>query len=192
MTRQQVDFRKTTAAVLKDFRPEFTDLIVNVLESRNTAMITHDGKENETFANIRSGYGLLIMADYVDNKKNFTKTTEFLVPSKKLAASFMVMWRRWCDKHDVGTREGLLSLMHRIAKNMNDIITEGNEHARHNLAIGLMGAVLDNYPETIASMCWSVDNGHVPCLVIANDDNQAKCGVCYGGVYMTPEQESQI
>ncbi len=50
-----------------------------------------------------------------------------------------------------------------------------------------MGAVLANYPEIVDSMQWSVDSGFAPCLVIANDNNQVKCGVCYGGRYMVSQ-----
>ena len=47
-----------------------------------------------------------------------------------------------------------------------------------------MGAVLTNYPAIVNSMQWSVGNRFAPCLVIANDNNQAGCSVCYGGKYM--------
>lgn len=192
MTTQEVDLRETTAAVLKGFSPGFTDLIVNVLELRNTVMTTPDGNNMGTFADVRVGYGFMVMA-YDDNDiDHFTMTTEFLVPSNELAASFMVMWKRWCDRRGINSRDGLLSLMNRVATDMKEEITQSNQDSNSDLAMGLMGAVLDNYPEIVVSMQWSVDNGHAPCLVIANDNNQAKCGICYGGTYMTPEMESQI
>jgi hypothetical protein len=192
MTKQEVDLREATAAVLKGFNPGFTDLVVNALGLRNTVMSTPDGNKMGTFADVRIGYGFMVMAYDGDNKDPFTMTTEFLVPSNELAASFMVMWRRWCDKRGINSKDGLLSLMNRVATDMKEHIAQGNQDSNSDLAMGLMGAVLDNYPEIVASMQWSVDNGHAPCLVIANDNNQAKCGICYGGTYMTPEMESQI
>lgn len=189
MTTQEVDFQKTTEAVLKDFSPGFTDLIVKVLATRNTVIDTLVGNSSNTYADVRIGHGLMVMAD---NKEPFTMTTEFLVPSNDLAASFMVMWRKWCDRRGIDSKYGLLSLMNRVTTDMREYITQGNEGSSSDLAIGFMGAVLDNYPEIVASMQWSVDNGHVPCLVIANDNNLAKCGICYGGRYMTPEMESLI
>ncbi len=192
MTAQEVDFRKTTAAVLKDFNPGFTDLIVKVLELRNKVMSAPDGKKTGTYVDVRTGYGLMVMADDGDNNDPFTMTTEFLVPSKELAASFMVMWRRWCNKRDISSRNGLLSLMNKVATDMKEHDAQGNQDSISNLAIGLMGAVLDNYPEIVDSMQWSVDNGHAPCLVIANDNNLARCGVCFGGTYMTPDMELQV
>ena len=190
MTTQEVDLRETTAAVLKGFSPRFTDLIVNVLELRNTVMATPDGNNMSSFVDARVGYGFMVMAYDVNDIDPFTMTTEFLVPSNELAASFMVMWRRWCDRRDINSKDGLLSLMNRVATEMQENIAQGKQDSNSDLALGLMGAVLDNYPEIISSMQWSVDNGHAPCLVIANDNNQAKCGICYGGAYMTPETES--
>jgi len=75
---------------------------------------------------------------------------------------------------------------------MHEHIAQGKQYSSTNLAIGLMGAVLDNYPEIVKSMRWSVDNGFAPCLVIANDNNLAKCGVCYGGMYMASDMEQQV
>lgn len=185
MTTQAVDFRKTTAAVLKDFSPEFTDLIVDVLELRQTGMNSPDDNNADTFSDIQTGYGILILADSSDDRLPFTMTTEFLVPSNELAASFMVMWRRWCEKREIKSRDGLLSLIHRVTTRKSGLFTEGMQNTGSNITIGLMGAIIDNYPEIIASMQWSVDNALVPCLVIANDNNQARCGVCYGGPYLT-------
>ena len=160
-----------------------------MLEQRNTEKTTANGKKKGTYIDINNGNGLLVMAHYGENKKSFTMTTEFLVPSIELAATFIVMWRRWCVKRGVSSNNGLLSLINRII-GIHEHIAQGNQYLSTNLAIALMGAVLDNYPEIVKSMRWSVDNGFAPCLVIANDNNLAKCGVCYGGVYMKPEMES--
>ena len=192
MTTQEVDLREATAAVLKGFSPTFTDMIVNVLGSRNSVITTPDGNNMGTFADVRVGYGFMVMAYEGNDLDPFTMTTEFLVPSNELAASFMVMWQRWCNKRGVNSKDGLLSLMKRVATDMKEHIAQSNQDSNNDFAMGLMGAVLDNHPEIVASMQWSVDNGHAPCLVIANDNNQAKCGICYGGTYMTPEMESQI
>jgi hypothetical protein len=192
MTKQEVDLREATAAVLKGFSPRFTDLVVNVLELRNTVMATPDGNNMGSFADVRAGYGFMVMAYDGNDIAPFTMTNEFLVPSNELAASFMVMWQRWCNRRGINSKDGLLSLMNRVATEMKEHSAKGNQDSSSDLAMGLMGAVLDNYPEIVTSMHWSVDNGHAPCIVIANDNNQAKCGICYGGTYMTPEMESQI
>ncbi|MFV9616459.1 MAG: hypothetical protein ACNYZG_10915 [Gammaproteobacteria bacterium] len=191
MTASKVDFRATTATVLDDFGHGFADMVVQLLKQHNTAITTADGKEEGTYVDISTGNGLLVMAHYGDDKKPFTMTTEFLVPSNELAASFMVMWRRWCNKRGISSNHGLLSLINRVVR-IQQHIAQGNQYLNTNLAIGLMGAVLDNYPEIVSSMRWSVDNGIAPCLVIANDNNLARCGVCYGGRYMAPEMASQV
>jgi hypothetical protein len=184
MTKKEIDFGTTTSAVLEDFDNRFTDMVIKLLEQRNSVKATPDGNKSGTYADIRNGYGLLILADEDDNEEPFAITTEFLVPSNELAASFMLLWRRWCDKRNINSNTGLLSLMDKVVDDMKEQIAEGNPYSISNLAIGLMGAVLDNYPETVSSMRWSVDNGFAPCLVIANENNRAKCGVCYGGKYM--------
>ena len=191
MTVSKVDFRATTATVLDDFGHGFADIVIQLLEQHNTVITTADGKKNGTYVDISAGNGLLVMAHYEENKKPFTMTTEFLVPSNELAATFMVMWRRWCNKRDISSNNGLISLINRVVR-IQEHIAQGNQYSNTNLAIGLMGAVLDNYPEIVSSMQWSVDNGFAPCLVIANDNNLAKCGVCYGGVYMASEMTSQV
>ena len=183
MTTAKVDFRVITAAVLKDFSYGFTDMIVQFLEQRNTIMSAADGKKEGTYVDVSTGYGLLVMAHYGEDNKPFTMTTEFLVPSTELAASFIVMWRRWCDKRGVSSNDGLLSLMDRVIS-IQEYIAQGNHYPNSNLALGLMGAVLANYPAIVNSMQWSVENHFAPCLVIANDNNQVKCSVCYGGNYM--------
>jgi hypothetical protein len=184
MATHNVDFRATTATVLEDFSYGFADMVIEFLEQRNTVMTSADGNKKGTYVDISTGNGLLVMAHYGENKEPFTMATEFLVPSNELAASFMVMWRRWCDKHGVSSNNGLISLINRIIK-IQEHIDQGNQYSSsNNLAIGLMGAVLANYPEIVNSMQWSVDSGFAPCLVIANDNNLAKCGVCYGGRYM--------
>ena len=183
MTTHKVDFRTTTTTVLEDFSYGFADMVIEFLEQRNTEMTTADGMKKGIYVDISTGNGLLVMAHYEENKEPFTMATEFLVPSNELAASFMVMWRRWCDKHDVSSNNGLLSLINRIIK-IQEHIVQGHQYSSSNLAIGLMGAVLANYPEIVDSMQWSVDSGFAPCLVIANDNNRVKCGVCYGGKYM--------
>lgn len=188
----EVDFQATTTAVLKGFNHGFIDMVVKLLQHRNTAMVTPDGKQMGTYANVPAGYGLLVMVDDSDDKEPFTITTEFLVPSNELAASFMVMWRRWCDRRGRKSSNALLWLMNKVAIDMKEHIAQGNQQSNNNLAIGLMGAVLDNYPEIVASMQWSVDSGFVPCLVIAQENDKAKCGVCYGGRYMTAEMEPQL
>jgi hypothetical protein len=190
MTVSKVDFRATTTSVLDDFGHGFADMVIRLLEQHNTVIMTADGRKKGTYVDISTGYGLLVMAHYEEDKKPFTMTTEFLVPSNELAASFMVMWRRWCNKRGVSSNNGLLSLIKRVVS-IQEHIAQGNQYSNTNLAIGLMGAVLDNYPEIVSSMQWSVDNGFAPCLVIANDNNLAKCGVCYGGVYMAAEMRSQ-
>ena len=188
----KVDFEATTKAVLGDFYPEFTEVITNLIEQRNTEMSAPGSKARDTYTDVRNGYGLLVLAHDCDGEEPFTITTEFLVPANDLAASFMVMWRRWCAKRGLHSHDALLMLM-------NTIITTAKEHAAErdgcvnsNYSIGLMGAVLDNYPEIVASMQWSVDNGYAPCLVVTNESNVAKCGVCYGGKYMTPEIEADL
>ena len=191
MTTRKVDFRATTTTVLNDFDHELADMVIQLLEQRNTEKTTADGKKKGNYVDINIGNGLLVMAHYGKNIKPFTMTTEFLVPSIELAATFIVMWRRWCVKRGVDSNNGLLSLINRII-GMHEHIDQGNQYSSTNLAVGLMGAVLDNYPEIVKSMRWSVDNGFAPCLVIANDNNQAKCGVCYGGMYMASEMESQV
>ena len=183
MAIKKVDFGTITAAVLEDFSYGFTDMVVQFLEQRNTVMTATDGKKEGTYVDVSAGYGLLLMAHYEENKEPFIMATEFLVPSNELAASFIVMWRRWCDKRGLSSNDGLLLLMNRIVS-IHEYIAEGNHYSSSNLAIGLMGAVLANYPEIVNSMQWSVGNSFAPCLVIANDDNLAKCGVCYGGRYM--------
>lgn len=183
MTTSKVDFRATTSTVLSDFSYGFADLVVEFLEQHNTEVSTADGKKKGAYVDIHSGNGLLVMAHYEKSKEPFTMATEFLVPSNELAASFMVMWRRWCVKHGVSSDKGLVSLINRVV-NIHEYMAEGIECSSGNLAIGLMGAVLANYPEIVDSMQWSVDSGFAPCLVIANDNNQVKCGVCYGGKYM--------
>jgi len=182
----KVDFKATTTAVLNDFSHELSDLVIQLLEQRNTVMITTDSKKKGTYVDITPGNGLLVMVNKRDAKEPFTMTTEFLVPTYDLAASFMVMWRKWCNKRDIHSNNALLLLMDRVATEMKEHIDQANESSNNNLAIGLMGAALDNYPEVVNSMQWSVDNGFAPCLVIANDNNQVKCGVCYGGRYMAP------
>jgi len=191
MTTRKVDFRATTTTVLNDFDHELADMVIQLLEQRNTEKTTADGKNKGTFVDINIGNGLLVMAHYGKNKKPFTMTTEFLVPSNELAATFIVMWRRWCIKRGVNSNNGLLSLINRTIS-MHEHIAQGKQYSSTNLAIGLMGAVLDNYPEIVKSMRWSVDNGFAPCLVIANDNNLAKCGVCYGGMYMASDMEQQV
>ena len=191
MTASNVDFRATTTTVLDDFGHGFADMVIRLLEQHNTVITTTDGKKKGTYIDISTGNGLLVMAHYGENKKPFTMTTEFLVPSIELAATYIVMWRRWCVKRGVSSTNGLLSLINRII-GIHEHIATGNQYLSTNLAIGLMGAVLDNYPEIVKSMRWSVDNGFAPCLVITNVNNQAKCGVCYGGVYMEPEMKSQV
>ena len=186
MTIKEVDFGATTTAVLEDFDHRFTEMVIELLEQHNAVKTTPDGKNTGAYADIRNGYGLLVLADEDDNNEPFTITTEFLVPSNELAASFMLLWRRWCDKKNINSNIGLLSLMNKVVDDMKEQIAGGNQYSISNLAIGLMGAVLDNYPETVSSMRWSVDNGFAPCLVIVNENNRAKCGVCYGGKYITP------
>ena len=188
MIVSKVDFRATTTSVLDDFGHGFADMVIRLLEQHNTVIMTAEGKKKGTYVDISTGNGLLVMVHYVEDKKPFTLTTEFLVPSNELAASFMVMWRRWCNKRGVSSHNGLLSLIKRVVS-IQEHIAQGNLYSNTNLAIGLMGAVLDNYPEIVSSMQWSVDNGFAPCLVIANDNNLAKCGVCYGGVYMAAEMK---
>ena len=184
MATHNVDFRTTTTTVLEDFSYGFADMVIEFLEQRNTVMTTADGKKKGTYVDISTGNGFLVMAHYEENKEPFTMATEFLVPSNELAASFMVMWHRWCDKRGISSNNGLLSLIDRII-GIQQHIAQGNQYSSsNNLAIGLMGAVLANYPEIVDSMQWSVDSGFAPCLVIANDNNQVKCGVCYGGRYM--------
>ena len=183
MTTRKVDFRAITATVLEDFSYEFTDMVVQFLEQRNTVMTAADCKKEGAYVDVSTGYGLLVMAHYGENEEPFTMVTEFLVPSYELAASFIVMWRRWCDKRGVSSNDGLLMLMNRIVS-IQEYVAQGHHYSNSNLAIGLMGAVLANYPEIVNSMRWSVDNSFAPCLVIANDNNLAKCGVCYGGRYM--------
>ena len=182
MSTNKVDFRATTSAVMDGFSREFTEIVVNLLEQRNVVMPTADGKE-DTFVDINTGNGLLVMAHYGGGHEPYTMTTEFLVPSNDLAASFMVMWRRWCSKRGISSNSGLISLMDRVSTEKKEQIAAGNQYSSNNLAIGLMGAVLDNYPEIVKSMQWSVNSGFTPCLVIANDNNLAKCAVCYGGKY---------
>ena len=184
MTIKEVDFEATTTAVLEDFDQRFTELVIKLLEQRNNVKTTGDGASAGTYADIRNGYGLLVLADEDDDEGPFTITTEFLVPSTELAASFMLLWRRWCDKRNINSDAGLIALMNKVVDDMKEQLARGNNYSISNLAIGLMGAVLDNYPETVSSMRWSVDNGFAPCLVIANENNQAKCGVCYGGKYI--------
>jgi len=190
MTVSKVDFRATTTSVLDDFGHGFADMVIRLLEQHNTVIMTADGKKKGTYVDISTGNGLLAMVHYEENKTPFTMTTEFLVPSNELAASFMVMWRRWCNKRGISSNNGLLSIIKRVVS-IQEHIAQGNQYSNTNLAIGLMGAVLDNYPEIVSSMQWSVDNGFAPCLVIANDNDLAKCGVCYGGVYMATEIRSQ-
>ena len=191
MIASKVDFRATTTSVLDDFGHGFADMVIRLLEQHNTVIMTADGKKKGTYVDISTGNGLLVMANYAEDKSPFTMTTEFLVPSNELAASFMVMWRRWCNKRGVSSNNGLLSLIKRVVS-IQEHIAQGNPYSNTNLAIGLMGAVLDNYPEIVSSMQWSVDNGFAPCLVIANDNNLAKCGVCYGGIYMAAEMKQQV
>lgn len=183
MATHSVDFRATTTTVLGDFSYGFADMVIQFLETRNTVMTAADGKKKGTYVDISAGNGFLIMPHYGENKEPFTMATEFLVPSNELAASFIVMWRRWCDKRGISSNNGLLSLINRVIS-IQEHIARGNQYSNSNLAIGLMGAVLANYPEIVDSMRWSVDSGFAPCLVIANDNNQVKCGVCYGGKYM--------
>lgn len=183
MTIHKVDFRATTAPVLDDFSYGFTDMVIEFLEQRNTVKTSADGKKKGTYVDIGTGNGLLVMAHYGDDKEPFTMATEFLVPSNELAASFMVMWRRWCDKRGVSYSNGLVSLTNRVVS-IQQHIAQGHQYSNTNLAIGLMGAVLANYPEIVDSMQWSVNSGFAPCLVIANDNDHVKCGVCYGGRYM--------
>ena len=183
MRANKVDFRAMTSTVLEDFSTGFTDMVVQFLEQRNTVMTVADGKKEGVYVDVSAGYGLLVMAHYGENLEPFTMATEFLVPSNELAASFIVMWRRWCDKRGISSNDGLLLLMNRVVS-IHDYIVQGNHYSSSNLAIGLMGAVLANYPEIVNSMQWSVGNSFAPCLVIVNDNNLAKCGVCYGGRYM--------
>jgi len=183
MATGKINFRAITTPVLEDFSYGFADMVIEFLEQHNTVRTTENGKNKGTYVDIGTGNGLLVMAHYGDDKAPFTMATEFLVPSNDLAASFIVMWRRWCDKRGVSSNKGLLSLTDRIV-NIQQHIAQGNQYSNTNLAIGLMGAVLANYPEIVDSMQWSVDSGFAPCLVIANDNEQVKCGVCYGGRYM--------
>lgn len=183
MAYKEVDFKATTTAVLGDFDRSFTDMVIQLLEQRNS--VTPDDTSTGSYADIRNGYGLLVLADKDDNQEPFTITTEFLVPSSELAASFMLLWRRWCDRRNIESKHGLLALMNRVVDDMKQQIEAGNDYSISNLAIGLMGAVLDNYPETVSSMRWSVNNGFAPCLVIAKEQSHAKCGVCYGGKYLS-------
>lgn len=191
MSSVNVNFRATTTAVLKGVNHGLTDIVIELLEQRNTVITSPDGKKLGLYANVHTGYGLLVMVGDGDDKEPFTITTEFLVPSNRLAASFMVMWRRWCDKRAIDSNNGLLWLMNKVAIDIKENIAQGNQPSNSNLAIGLMGAVLDNYPEVVDSMRWSADNGFVPCLVIVNDKSFAKCGVCYGGRYMAPQMDWQ-
>lgn len=184
MTTDVVDFRKTTAAVLADFNQGFTEMVIKLLEQRNTVMTSPDGKSIGTYTNVHCGNGLLVMVDTCDDKEPCSITTEFLVPTNELAASYMVMWRRWCNKRSITSADGLLQVMNKFSVDMKEHIAKGNQYPNSNLAIGLMGGVLDNYPEIVDSMQWSTDNGFVPCLVIAKDNDLARCGVCYGGRYM--------
>lgn len=182
MKTQEVDFRQTTTAVLEDFDQRFIDMVIQLLEQRNNIEPSSDTRSKRN-AVLNKGYGLLVLADEDDEQQPFTITTEFLVPSNELAASFMVMWRRWCEKRNLESHTGLLSLIRSFSDNMIEKATEGHERSISNFAIGLMGAVLDNYPEVIGSMRWSVDVGFAPCLVVAKENNIARCGVCYGGKY---------
>jgi hypothetical protein len=190
MEPNNVDFKATTTAVLKNFDPGLIDLVVQLLEQRNT--VTADDNRAGTFADIRDGYGLLVLADKDDAGEPFSITTEFLVPSSDLAASFMLLWRRWCDRRNVNSRHGLQTLMNTVTEDIKTQLDSGNHYTISNLAIGLMGAVLDNYPETVGSMRWSVDNGFAPCLVIARGKNQARCGVCYGGKYLPRLSQTKV
>ena len=183
MLSREVDLQATTTAVLKDFNHDFSEMVINLLKQRNVVRTTTNGKKG-VYADVNHGYGLLVIADNHNDTEHFTITTEFLVPCNELAASYMVMWRRWCDKRRINTKRSLLSLMDKVVDNMNQPIVQGQPNLNSNLSIGLMGAVLDNYPEVIASMQWSVANGIVPCLVLANDNKVARCGVCYGGKYI--------
>ncbi|HHJ34685.1 MAG TPA: hypothetical protein ENJ87_02865 [Gammaproteobacteria bacterium] len=180
---KHVDFRATTSAVLKDFNHGYTDMVINLLEKRNTVMTAPDSEELGVYADFNHGYGLLVMADDSVDKEPLVITTEFLVPSNDLAASFMVLWRRWCDKRGIRSSDGLLLLMDKVIADMRKNIARGYKHSKSNLSIGLMGAVLDKHPGVVDSMRWSVDNGFAPCLVIARDDDSTQCGVCYGGKY---------
>lgn len=184
MLSREVDFQVTTNAVLKNFNHGFSDMVVNLLRQRNTVRTTTNGCKG-VYADVCYGYGLLVIANNHNEVDRFTITTEFLVPCNELAASYMVMWRRWCDKRSINSKDGLLSIVDKVVDNMNRHIVQGQANSNSNLAIGLMGAVLDNYPEVIMSMQWSVANGYVPCLVVANDNKVAKCGVCYGGKYIS-------
>ena len=114
MTTGKVDFRATTTTVLEDFSYGFADMVIEFLEQRHSVMTTADGKKKGTYVDISTGNGLLIMAHYEENKEPFTMATEFLVPSNELAVSFMVMWRRWCDKNGVSSNNALISLINRI------------------------------------------------------------------------------
>lgn len=183
MIANKVDFRATTTAVLGGFSHGFADMVIQLLEQRNTVAKTAGGVKTGAYVNVDNGNGLLVMVHYEDGKKPFTMVTEFLVPSNELAAKYMVMWRRWCAKRGVSSKDGLLSLIDKII-GVQEYVAQGNEYINISLALGLMGAVLDNHPECIESMRWSVDNGFAPCLVVANDNNQEKCGVCYGGKYL--------
>jgi hypothetical protein len=182
MVTGKVDFRATTTPVLENFSHGFADMVIEFLEQHNTEVTTADGNKKGTYVDVNTGNGLLVMAHYEENKEAFTMATEFLVPSNELAASFIVMWRRWCDKHGVSSNNGLLSLINRINRTQEQIDL-GHQYSNSNLAIGLMGAVLATYPGIVDSMQWSVDSGFAPCLVIARDQNRVKCGVCYGGKY---------
>ena len=93
-----MNFRTTTSAVLTNFDNRFIEMVIDVLEEHNDPHVSADELSSEVFTKTRKGYGLLVLANENDSKHPFTITTEFLVPSNELAASFTVMWRRWCDK----------------------------------------------------------------------------------------------
>ena len=184
MITKDVDFSKTTTAVLEGFDHRYTDMVTSLLERRNTETTTLSDKEAEIYADIQNGYGLLVLADEDDKKEAFTITSEFLVPSNELAASFKLMWRRWCVKQEINSENGLLLLMSKVTDAMKQHMTPKNQQSLNNLSIGLMGAVLDNYPELVSKMHGAVDNGFAPCLVVTNEQDLTKCGVCYGGRYI--------
>jgi len=183
MKTKEIDFNETTTTVLEGFDHRYTDMVTSLLERRNTETTALREKEAEIYADIQSGYGLLVLADEDDKKEPFTISSEFLVPSNELAASFKLMWRRWCAKQDINSENGLLLLMRKVTDDMKQHMTKKNQQSLNNLSIGLMGAVLDNYPELVSKMHGAVDNGFAPCLVVTNENSLTKCGVCYGGKY---------
>lgn len=184
MITKEVDFNATTAAVLEDFNDQYTEMVSSLLKRRNKETTTRNNKSTEVFADIRTGYGLLVLANEDNDNEPFTISSEFLVPSNELASSFKLMWRRWCVKQNINSNSGLLLLMNKVSNAMKEHLNPGNQETLNSLSIGLMGAALDNYPEIVSKMRGAVENGFAPCLVISNENDLTKCGVCYGGKYI--------